>query len=143
MTDFEPQPLDMGWFSLCFDVEDMEKAVEFYNKLGFRIVSGGVDKGYCAISNGNMRFSLFPNNFIKQEFGVSHLFNFRGGRVKEIVETLKSRGVEFTKDYTVWEEEGPSQGSEDAIFSDTDGNVIYVDTHPTERDNDPRGTEDY
>ncbi len=118
---------DFGWFTLCFDVKDMQAAIEYYERLGFHIETGGVDKGWCQMWNGKARFSFFSDGFIKKEFGVTHLFNFRAGDVRENVRELKTRGISFKKDV-----EEHKDGCVDALFEDLDENVIYLDTCPGE-----------
>lgn len=119
--------IDLGWFTLCFDVKDMGKALEFYRQLRFSIETGGIEEGGCQVTNGNVRLTFFSNGFIQKEFGVSHLFNFRGGDVRTNFENLKKLGISFTQDLKIHED-----GSIDAKFEDLDGNVIYLDTHPSE-----------
>lgn len=118
----------IGFFELCFDVEDLEKSLEFYEKLGFKVVKGAIEYGTCGISNGDIQFTLFTENYIEQEFGVKFIFNFRGGNVEENFKRLKNQGVVFEKNPTTWED-----GSIDAKLRDPDGNLIYLDTHPSEQ----------
>ncbi|MHA2249893.1 MAG: VOC family protein [Candidatus Kariarchaeaceae archaeon] len=117
----------LGWFTLCFDVKDMEKAFAFYQTIGFWKIGGGKERGYLTISNGGIRFTLFEEDYIQKEFGVSHLLNFRGGDVEKNFQDLSTKGVEFKQEISIWKD-----GSIDARFMDLDGNVFYLDTHPTE-----------
>ncbi len=103
----------------------MGKAFEFYKKIGFWKIGG--DKGYLTIGNGGVRFTLFENNFIKNEFGVSHLFNFRGGDVEMNFRELSKKEIQFTQDLLTHKD-----GTNDAKFADLDGNILYLETHPLE-----------
>jgi catechol 2,3-dioxygenase-like lactoylglutathione lyase family enzyme len=125
ITDFEGP--DFGWFTLCFDVEDMKEAIEYYERLGFHIETGGSEAGWCQMSNVKVRFSIFNNGFIEKEFSVTHLFNFRVGDVGENVRELKERGIPLKKDI-----EEHKDGCVDALFEDLDGNVFFLDTCPGE-----------
>lgn len=118
----------IGLFELCFDVADLEKSLKFYEKLGFKKIKGALEYGTCGITNGDVRFTLFTENYIENEFGVKFLFNFRGGNVKENYENLKDKGLIFEQNPKHWED-----GSIDAKLKDSDGNLIYLDTHPTEQ----------
>lgn len=118
---------NLGWFTLCFDVEDIDKSFNFYESIGFWKIDGGVDKGYVTISNGGVRFTLFKEGYIKKEFGVSHLFYFRGGDVENNFRELNEKKVKFSQKPLTWKD-----GSIDARFLDLDGNIFYLDTHPTE-----------
>jgi hypothetical protein len=69
---------NLGWFTLCFDVEDMEKAFVFYQTIGFWKVGGGKEEGYLTISNGGIRFTLFENGYIQKEFEGT---KYQGNRI--------------------------------------------------------------
>ncbi|RMG28752.1 MAG: hypothetical protein D6732_18365 [Methanobacteriota archaeon] len=117
------KPLKLGHhLEICFSVENMEKTIEFYKKLGMKIYSGGPDKGWCTMTDGTAYFALFPQGFIEKEFGVKILFNFRGGNITKLIAYLKNRGIKFQK-------ENPREdGTGDAIFTDPEGNKFYLDT---------------
>ncbi|MFW9967332.1 MAG: VOC family protein [Candidatus Thorarchaeota archaeon] len=105
----------------------MKEAIEYYERLGFHIETGEVDKGWRQMSNGKARFSFSTDGFIKQEFGVTRLFNFRAGDARENVRELKERGIPLKKDV-----EDHKDGCVDALFEDLDGNGFYLDTCPGE-----------
>lgn len=113
-------------FEICFSVKDMEKSVEYYKKLGFTIYTGGIDKGWCTMTDGIVYFALFKDNFIEQEFGVPILFNYRGGNTKKITEALEKQGIEFYKNTA------KEDGTGDALFRDINNHVFYIDTAPDE-----------
>ena len=109
-------------FELCFSVKDMGETVEFYKKLGFKIYSGGVDKGWCTITDGVIYFALFEDKFIEKDFGVKFLFNYRGGNIKKIFKALKVQGIE------PYDRKENEDGTGEGKFKDNNGNVIYIDT---------------
>jgi predicted lactoylglutathione lyase len=109
-------------FELCFSVDDLKKSVEYYQKLGFRIYTGGIDKEWCTITDGNMYFGLFPANFIETEFGKKFVLNYRGGNIKVLTEKLEEEGIEFYKKHV------NDDGTGSALFKDINGNVIFLDT---------------
>lgn len=113
-------------FELCFSVDDLKKSVEHYQKLGFEIYTGGVDKEWCTVTDGKVYFGLFPNNFIENDFGEKLVFNYRGGNIKNIVGKLEEEGVEFYKKNV------KDDGTGSALFRDINGNVIFLDTAPDE-----------
>ncbi len=120
----------IGFFELCFDVKDLDKSIAFYEKLGFYLIKGKSEYGTACMSNGDISLTLFAENTIKQEFGVDFLFNFRGGNVEANYKQLKEKGIEFEQPPKIW-----TDGvSIDAKFRDPDGNLIYLDTHPSEAD---------
>ena len=120
---------NLGWFELCYDVLSCKLAFGYYQKLGFEIVGGSIDQGNIVISDGSVRISLFEQNTIKTEFGVPFLINYRGGDVNKIYEDLVKKGVKFTQNAKLWRD----GVSIDAKTLDPDGNMIYFDTHPSER----------
>lgn len=119
----------LGKFELCFDVPDLELAVNFYKKLGFSPMKGAIEYGTISLSNGDIQFTMFAENYIKNEFGVTHLFNFRGGDMNKIYEFLKLKSITFEMNPRSWED-----GTVDAKLRGPAGNLIYFDTTPAERE---------
>ena len=113
-------------FEICFSVDNIERSIEYYSKLGFKIYTGGPEKGWCTITDGIIYLELFKDNFIENEFGVSVLFNYRGGNIEKIVNHLKTKGIDFSKERIL------EKGTGDAIFTDINGHVFYFDTSPDE-----------
>ncbi|MHA2503801.1 MAG: VOC family protein [Candidatus Kariarchaeaceae archaeon] len=111
-------------FEICIDVDDMEESIEFYSNLGFTIYTGGADKGWCTLTDGLVYFALFSGGFIKHEFGVPVLFNYRGGNTPRINAHLEKMGVEFLKR----EENVEGPGTGDTIILDPNGYKFYFDT---------------
>lgn len=111
---------------ICFSVENLEDSIDFFKRLGMEIYSGGPDKGWCTMTDGQAYFALFPNGFIDKEFGVKVLFNYRGGNIKRLIEHLKNQKIEFEK-------ENPKEdGTGDAIFTGPNGLKFYLDTVDSE-----------
>jgi catechol 2,3-dioxygenase-like lactoylglutathione lyase family enzyme len=111
---------------ICFSVEDLDKSVNFYQKMGFKIYTGGPNKGWCTVTDGIIYLALFPDKFIEKEFGIPVLFNYRGGNIGKIVKFLREKGMKFTK------ENVKENGIGDAIMKDINGRIFYFDTSPEE-----------
>ncbi|MCY3415090.1 MAG: hypothetical protein INQ03_25790 [Candidatus Heimdallarchaeota archaeon] len=109
-------------FELCITINDMNESVDYYEKLGFSIYTGGRDKGWCTMTDGIIYLALFPDNFLEKEFGTPVLFNYRGGNVKSITESLAKKGIDFYKNTA------KDDGTGDALFKDINDYVFYIDT---------------
>ena len=107
-------------FEICFSVDNIKESVEFYQGLGFRIYTGGPDKGWCTVTDGLIYLALFTDNFIEKEFGTKILFNYRGGNIQKIVKFLKKRGIELPKERIL------PKGTGDAIFTDPNGFSVLI-----------------
>ena len=107
---------------ICFSVKNMTESIEFYSRLGFKIYTGGSDKGWCTMTREGVYIAMFPDKFIDKEFNVPILLNFRGGNLSKIVPQLENQGIKFTKQNV------KGDGTGDAIFVDPDGIKFYIDT---------------
>ncbi len=113
--------LNLGRFELSLNVTDLERSVEFYERLGFTAVEGDPAEGWRIMINGDLRLGLYRGHI------PANLLNFRGGDVFALARELKMRGVVL--------ESGPeieSDGSAGASLRDPDGNLVYLNTHPDE-----------
>ena len=116
-----PTP-DLGWFELCLNVADLAASMDFYQRLGLKLVGGEPEQGWAVLSQGNLRLALYEGHIERT------LLNFRGRDVFEIAEAWQARGLALKA--------GPEQeadGSASAELLDPDGNVIYLNTFPGER----------
>lgn len=115
--------MDLGEFYPCLNVQNLEQSIRFYQKLGFRMVSDHRDENWAMLQHNNMALCLFQGH-IKE-----NLINFRGGDIHAIAEEALAQGLEFTQPAT---EE--ADGSWSAEMRDPDGNSIFFNTFPDERD---------
>ncbi|MFK7802454.1 MAG: VOC family protein [Anaerolineae bacterium] len=114
---------DLGEFFPCLNVQDLEKSVDFYQKLGFKMTGDHRQENWAVLQHNNMALCLYQGHI------VENMINFRGGDVETIVKEASAAGLEF---------ENPaaqeSDGSWGAEIRDPDGNVIYFNTFQDERD---------
>ena len=113
--------MDLGRFELCLKVKDLQRSIDFYSKLGFRLVSSNLDSGWATLEYRNLVIALYQGH-INQ-----NLLNFRGGDVYAIAAELQEKGLKFKSDARIEQD-----GSAGAIIEDPDGNVIYFNTSPEE-----------
>ncbi len=104
--------MELGRFFLGLKVHDVKRSVHFYARLGFKPVSGDLDDGWAIVDNGEIRLGLY-----RGDGGI--LINFLDGRVKQIVDDLKEKGIAIGEDEVV-----VSDDSIGFTITDPDGNLI-------------------
>ena len=123
--------MDLGPFSVCLAVKDLQASKSFYEKLGFTAVSPDPEhNNWIVMKNGKTEIGIFQGIFDKNTL----CFN-PGGRfgkpladftdIREIYRELKAKGVETT------EEAGlkSKSGSAGFFVTDPDGNPILIEQH--------------
>lgn len=122
--------MKLGAFSISLSVKDLQASKAFYEKLGFAVFGGDVDKNYLIMKNEESLIGLFQGMF------EGNLLTFNPGwdssaqavspfdDVRDIQASLKSQDVSF-----VQEADPSSTGPGSFIITDPDGNVILVDQH--------------
>lgn len=122
--------MKLGAFSISIAVKDLKSSRSFYEKLGFTVFTGEVEKNYLILKSGDTLIGLFqdmfPNNILTFNPGwdqsASNIESFDDVRV--IQSKLKRAGVE-TGDSIDPNSTGPAN----FMITDTDGNVILFDQH--------------
>jgi predicted lactoylglutathione lyase len=109
--------MELGDFYPYLDVKNLERSIEFYARLDFRMVEDHRAERWAVMRHGNMVLCLFEGHIER------NLMNFRGGDVEAIVREGRARGLEFAKPAAVEE-----HGSWSAEILDPDGNCLYFDT---------------
>jgi lactoylglutathione lyase len=115
--------MDLGEYHACLNVRDLAQSIEFYEKLGFTIIEDHRQENWAVLRHNNMVLSLFEGHIDRT------LINFRGGDIEAIHEAAVRRGIQFTKPA-----HRESDGSWSAEVRDPDGNCIYFNTFPEERE---------
>ncbi|MGB6037598.1 MAG: VOC family protein [Cryomorphaceae bacterium] len=122
--------MKLGAFSVSLSVKDIHQSKAFYEKLGFAVLGGELEKNYLIMKNENALIGLFqgmfPNNILTFNPGwdesVQNTEHFDD--IREIQKQLKAAGIEIptpVKDST----EGPAN----ITVTDPDGNLILIDQH--------------
>ncbi|MFC0425484.1 VOC family protein [Chryseobacterium scophthalmum] len=122
--------MKLGVFSLSLSVKDLAKSKEFYEKLGFSAMGGGMENNYLIMKNGSTLIGLFQAMF------DGNMLTFNPGwdenaqnleefdDVREIQKKLKESGVELDKTA-----DETTTGPEHIFLKDPDGNMILIDQH--------------
>ena len=115
--------INLGRFELCLNVKDINQSIDFYKKLGFEIVARDSASIWATVKYGNTMVALYRGCISK------NILNFRGSDVFAVANALKESGLKFKRGPEIEED-----GSAGAVIEDPDGNVIYFNTHPDEKE---------
>ena len=126
----EGKQISLGKFSVSLAVKDLAASRAFYEKLGFRSVSGNPAKNWIVLENDTSTIGLFQGMFAK------NMMTFNPGwdrtratlpdfdDVREIQKALTSRGLELTT-----KADESTTGPASLMLNDPDGNPILVDQY--------------
>ena len=122
--------MKLGTFSNSLAVKDIHKSKAFYEKLGFSVFAGEIEKNYLIMKNGNALIGLFQgmfeNNIITFNPGwdenANKLTEFDD--VRTIQKHLKNEGVQLES-----EADETTSGPANFVVLDPDGNAILIDQH--------------
>ena len=122
--------MQLGNFSVSLTVKDLGASREFYEKLGFKVVSGDAKQNWLVLSNGNSRVGIFQGMFDKNmlcynpgwDSEKNTLADFDD--VREIQKKLKKQGLSLTA-----EADESTTGPAYIMLNDPDGNPILIDQH--------------
>lgn len=120
----------LGNFSVSLAVKDIAASREFYEKLGFTMVSGDQSKNWIVLQNENTKIGLyqgmFPRNMLTFNPGwdssKNTLPDFED--VRDLQKTLQARGL--TPNPAADES---TTGPAYLMLTDPDGNPILIDQH--------------
>lgn len=115
--------MDLGEYFPCLNVKDLAASIAFYKKLNFKVTGDHIDEGWAVLQHNNMVLCLYQGHII------NNLINFRGGDIPSIVKEGTAAGLDFSKPA-----EQEADGSWGAEIADPDGNIIYFNTFPDERE---------
>lgn len=122
--------MQLGNFSVSLTVKDIHSSKSFYEKLGFKSVSGNLDQNWVVMQNGDTKIGLFQGMFEKNILTFNPGWNANADAldefldVREIQKTLQAAGVELTTTA-----DPASTGPAHIAFLDPDGNPILIDQH--------------
>lgn len=122
--------MELGNFSVSLTVKDLAASREFYEKLGFKVVSGDAEQNWLVLSSGNSRVGIFQGMFPKNMLCYNPGWDSEKNTLKEfddvreIQKALKKKGIKLTA-----EADEKSTGPAYIMLSDPDGNPILIDQH--------------
>lgn len=122
--------MELGAFSVSMNVKDLSASRSFYEKLGFIVFAGDMDKKYLIMKNGDTLIGIFEGMF------EGNMLTFNPGwdqnaqnlpsfmDVREIQKTLKDHKIPIVN-----EADENTSGPASFVVTDPDGNIILVDQH--------------
>ncbi|MFO7826699.1 MAG: VOC family protein [Cyclobacterium sp.] len=122
--------MNLGAFSISLNVKDLRTSRDFYEKLGFSVFGGDLDKNYLIMKNGNALVGLFQGMFENDLLTFNPGWDENAQKLKQfddirsIQKKLKEEGVSL-----VTEADESSSGPGSFVVMDPDGNAILVDQH--------------
>lgn len=122
--------MKVGAFSISLSVKNITISRDFYEKMGFSVFAGSIDKGYLIMKNGNALIGLFQGMFEGNiltfnpgwDENAHNLESFDDVRV--IQKHLKANNLELMN-----ETDESTSGPGSFMLTDPDGNVILFDQH--------------
>ena len=115
--------MDLGANYTCLNVVDLEASIDFYLKLDFKMVKDRRHEKWCVLQHNNLALSLYQGHIVET------LINFRGGDIAAIHKEATDRGLNFEKPAV-----HHPDGAWNATIRDPDGNCIFFNTFPDERE---------
>ena len=115
--------MDLGENFPCLAVEDLAMPLAFYRQLDFTLAEDHRPDNWAVLQHNHRVLCLY------QEHIEQNLINFRGGDIPAIAKQLKARGLVFEADAKRHED-----GAWSASIPDSDGNCIFFNTFPDERE---------
>ncbi|UII79089.1 VOC family protein [Flagellimonas sp. CMM7] len=122
--------MKLGAFSISLAVKDLQVSKTFYEKMGFTVFAGEMERNYLIMKNGNSLLGLFQGMF------ENNILTFNPGwdenaqtldafdDVRDIQKALKKNGVALTS-----EADETTSGPASFMVMDPDGNTILIDQH--------------
>ena len=122
--------MKLGAFSVSLAVKDIHKSRAFYEKLGFTVFAGQIEKNYLILKNGNSLVGLFQGMFENNILTFNHGWDESASNLEEfddvrkIQQHLKSEDVQLAS-----EVDETTSGPGSLMVLDPDGNMILIDQH--------------
>lgn len=122
--------MKLGAFSISLSVKDIKASKDFYEKLGFEVFAGDMEKNYLIMKNGNALIGLFQGMFEQNILTFNPGWDENANTLKDyddvrkIQEHVKKAGIVPEQEV---DESGSGPGS--VVLIDPDGNPVLIDQH--------------
>ncbi len=122
--------MKLGAFSISLAVKNINVSKAFYEKLGFTVFAGDIERKYLIMKNEDTLIGLFEgmfeNNILTFNPGWDQSANALDSfdDVRNIQKSLKNQGISLNQ-----EADENTEGPASITFIDPDGNAILIDQH--------------
>jgi len=122
--------MKLGAFSISLTVKNLKVSKIFYEKIGFSVFVGELDKNYLIMKNQNTLIGLFQDMFDKNILTFNPGWDENAQKldsytdIRDIQKQLKENGILIPN-----EVETTKTGPASFIITDPDGNPILFDQH--------------
>ncbi|MFI0433860.1 MAG: VOC family protein [Candidatus Nanopelagicales bacterium] len=122
--------MDLGNFSVCLKVADLDRSLAFYRSLGFEPISGDADAGWLVLRNGPARIGLFQGVLEANVLTFNPGWDTEARPVEEFddVRAIQAHLQEAGLALTTTADPATS-GPAHITLTDPDGNQILIDQH--------------
>ncbi|WP_460541795.1 VOC family protein, partial [Echinicola sediminis] len=117
--------MKLGAFSVSLNVKDLQASKDFYEKLGFTVFAGKLERNYLIMKNGNALIGLFQGMFEQNILTFNPGWNENAeilqdfDDVREIQKAVKAAGIKPAQ-----EADESSSGPASMFLIDPDGNPV-------------------
>jgi len=122
--------MKLGAFAASLSVKDIKVSKQFYEKLGFNVYAGQIEKNYLIMKNGNALIGLFQGMFENNILTFNPGWDENANKVepfddiRAIQNELKSNAIKLEN-----EVDESTTGPASFTLFDPDGNTILIDQH--------------
>jgi catechol 2,3-dioxygenase-like lactoylglutathione lyase family enzyme len=106
----------LGWFTTSLAVKDLERSLDFYQELGFRVAAREPEGRSATLQKGDCRIGLYQGYIEPDKVQIT----FWQGDVEAVCRDFADQGLRF--------ERGPNTDDEGsgAVLKDPDGHTIHL-----------------
>ncbi|WP_298484432.1 VOC family protein [uncultured Maribacter sp.] len=122
--------MKLGAFSVSLTVKDLKKSKLFYEKIGFTVFAGEMDKQYLIMKNQKTLIGLFQDMFHKNILTFNPGWDENAQKldsytdIRDIQKQLHEKGISIPNKIDT-----TKTGPASFIITDPDGNPILFDQH--------------
>jgi len=123
--------MKLGAFSVSLAVKDLEKSLQFYEKLGFEVIGGQKEHNYLILRNADhTTIGLFQGMFDKNVLTFNPGWDAECNELQEFEDVRDIEAQLVSSGLTPVESVEPnSKGPGYFTLVDPDGNPVLVDQH--------------